>query len=132
MNKSYERREKVARAIQRELGTLIQQGGVKDDRLDKFISIIDVDLNSSLSSARVIYSIMSKDDKDIGGQGTQAALDDSAGYLRGVVGRKLNLRYAPKLIFIASDALSKAVDMVGLIDRTVNEDKVKKEQSDNN
>lgn len=132
MKKSYERREKVARAIQRELGLLIQQGGVKDDRLDQFISIVDVDLNSSLSSARVIYSIMSKDDADVGGKGTQAALDESAGYLRGVVGRKLNLRYAPRLIFIATDALSQAVDMVGLINRTVEEDKIKKEQSDDN
>lgn len=132
MKKSYERREKVSRAIQRELANLIQQGGIKDDRLDQFISIVDVDLNSSLSSARVIYSVMTKDDADVGGKGTQAALDESAGYLRGIVGRKLNLRYAPRLIFIATDALSKAVDMVGLIERTVNEDKINKEQSDDN
>ncbi len=91
-----------------------------------------MDLNSSLSSARVIYSVMTKDDADVGGKGTQAALDESAGYLRGIVGRKLNLRYAPRLIFIATDALSKAVDMVGLIERTVNEDKINKEQSDDN
>ncbi len=127
--KSYERRTKVAKAIQKELGTLIQRGGVKDDRLEKFISIVDVDLNSSLSSAKVIYSVMSADDDpDVGHQGTQAALDEHSGYLRGIIGRKLNLKYAPRLIFVASDSLTRAVDMVDLIDRTVHEDEINKEK----
>jgi ribosome-binding factor A len=127
--KSFERREKVARAIQRELAAFIQQGGVKDDRLDKFISIIGVDLNPSLSSAKVLYSVMDNGHNDaiISKTGTQAALDDNAGYLRGVVARKLNLKYAPRLIFEASDSLSRAVDMVDLINRTVRADNQKKE-----
>lgn len=118
--KSYERREKVARAIQREIAVLIQQGGVKDDRLDPFVSIVEVDLNPSLSSAKVIYSVMG--DSDLGHVGTKAALNGQAGYIRGVVARKLNLKYAPKLIFVETSSLSKAVDMVDLIDRTVAED----------
>ncbi len=128
--KSFERREKVARAIQRELAGFIQQGGVKDDRLDKLVSIIGVDINPSLSSAKVFYSVMNSGNSDFTASGTQAAFDQQAGYLRGVIGRKLNLRYAPKLIFVASDSLSKAVEMVDLINRTVNEDKSHHESID--
>lgn len=127
--KSFERRTKVARAIQRELGVLIQHGAIKDDRLDKFVSIVDVDLNPSLSSAKVLYSVMPQEnDIDIGTKSTQAAFDEHSGYLRGLVGRKLNLKYAPKLIFIASDSLSKSVDMIDLIHKTVQEDELNKEK----
>jgi ribosome-binding factor A len=128
--KSFERREKVARAIKIEIGNMIQKGGVKDDRIDKFVSIVDVNLNASLSSARVLFSILSynedKEMNDLQLSSTKAALNDNAGYMRGVIARKLNLRYAPKIYFVESDALSKAVDMVDLIDRTVNADEENK------
>ncbi len=118
--KSYERRTKVAKAIQREVASFIQHGGVKDDRLDKFISIVDVDLNQALSSAKVLYSVMSENvDDDIDHAGTKAALNDNAGFIRGIVARKLNLKYAPKLIFVETESLSKAVEMVDLINKTV-------------
>lgn len=120
--KQYERRVQVARAIQKEIGALIQRGGIKDDRMAALVSVIDVELNSSLSSARVIFSVLTGEKDDFSYMGTQAALKDNAGYIRGVVGRKLNLKYAPKLYFVASDSLSKSVDMVDLINRTVEED----------
>ncbi|MCE2928288.1 MAG: 30S ribosome-binding factor RbfA [Candidatus Caenarcaniphilales bacterium] len=123
--KSYERREKVARAIQKELGAFIQKGGIKDDRLSQFVSIVEVSLNSSLSSARVSFSIFSSADeasKEVERISTQAALNDNSGFLRGIVGRRLNLKYAPRLFFQASDSLSKAVDMVDWIDKIVEED----------
>ncbi len=129
--KSYERREKVARAIKVELGNLIQKGGVKDDRIDKFVSIVEVNMNQSLSSAKVTFSILNpSEDPEMGEvemSSMQAALNENSGYMRGVIARKLNLRYAPKIYFVTSDSLSKAVDMVDLIDRTVNEDIEKRE-----
>lgn len=131
--KSFERREKVARAIKMELGNLIQKGSIKDDRIDdKFVSIVDVSLNSSLSSAKVFFSILNQSEDDdlaqLEMQATQAALNDNAGYMRGVIARNLNLKYAPKIFFALSDNLSKAVDMVDLIDRTVSDDDAKRGQ----
>ena len=131
--KSFERREKVARAIKMELGNLIQKGSIKDDRIDdKFVSIVDVSLNSSLSSAKVFFSILNQsEDEDLAQlemQSTQAALNDNAGYMRGVIARNLNLKYAPKIFFALGDNLSKAVDMVDLIDRTVSDDDAKRGQ----
>lgn len=120
--KQYERRVQVARAIQKEIGALIQKGGIKDDRMASFVSVIDVELNPSLSSARVIFSVLSGDEDDFSHMGTQAALKDNAGFIRGIIGRKLNLKYAPKLYFVASDSLSKSVDMVDLINRTIEDD----------
>lgn len=128
--KSFERREKVARALKIEIGNLIQRGGVKDDRLNNFISIVDVSLNQSLSSAKVSFSILSQNEDEEMEQlemsSTKAALNDNAGTMRGIVARKLNLRYAPKIYFVESESLSKTVDMVDLIDRTVNQDEENK------
>lgn len=128
--KSFERREKVARALKIEIGNLIQRGGVKDDRLSKFISIVDVSLNQSLSSAKVSFSILSQSEDEVMTElemsSTKAALNDNAGSMRGIVARKLNLRYAPKIYFVESESLSKSVDMVDLIDRTVNQDEENK------
>lgn len=124
--KSYERREKVARAIQKELGAYIQKGGIKDDRIAKFVSIVDVKLNSSLSTAKVSFSILSNLDEEItelDRLNTEAALNAHAGFLRGLVGRRLNLKYAPRLSFEASDSLTKAVDMINRIEKIVEEDR---------
>ncbi|MEY3369864.1 MAG: hypothetical protein RLZZ361_534 [Cyanobacteriota bacterium] len=123
--KSFERREKVSRAIMREISNMLQTGAVKDDRLNKFVSIVDVDMNPALSSAKVLFSVMSTG-SDIDSLasliGVKAALNEHSGYIRGAVGRKLNLKYAPRLIFVQSESLAKAVDLVDLIDRTVEKD----------
>jgi ribosome-binding factor A len=128
--KSFERREKVARAIKIEIGNLIQRGAIKDDRIDKLVSIVDVNLNHSLSSAKVFFSVFSQSEDEVLGElemsSMKAALNDNAGYMRGVIARNLNLKYAPKIYFVESESLSKAVDMVDLIDRTVNEDQERK------
>ena len=89
------------------------------------VSIVDVDMNPALSSAKVLFSVMSTG-SDIDSLasliGVKAALNEHSGYIRGAVGRKLNLKYAPRLIFVQSESLAKAVDLVDLIDRTVEKD----------
>ena len=129
MPKKYERREKVAEAIKRELAHIIQTGGIKDDRLSAFISIIDVEMNHKLSSAKVTYSILDPGEDELSTQiGTQAALEANTGHIRGMVCRKLNLRYAPELIFKHSDSLKNSVELVNLIDKLVEEDEGQKDK----
>lgn len=120
--KNFERREQVSRAIQRELALLIQSGAVKDDRLPPMVSIVDVALNSSLSSARISFSILGAQADEFMYIGAQAALREAAGYLRGQVGSTLNLRYAPKFYFEPCTNLVETVDLVHLIDKTVEAD----------
>lgn len=121
MPKRYERREKVAEAIKRELANIIESGGIKDDRMADFVSIVDVDLSPNLSNARVSYSIMGSEEPGVE-IGTQAALEANKGKLRGVIARKLNLRYAPDLNFVGSDALKKGSDLIDLINQVNNDD----------
>ncbi len=122
--KSYERRTQVAKAMQRELAMVIQSGALKDDRISPLVSIISVELNTSLSSAKVSYSLLTNEPEDeLAIMTVQAALNEHAGYVRGVVGRRLNLRYSPKLYFTPINSLRESVDLVHLIDQVVEDDK---------
>jgi ribosome-binding factor A len=122
--KSYPRHERVSRALLREIAKFIEAGNVKDDRLNTTISIVDVELNPSLSSARVYFSILDPDfEDDIGTQAAiAAALNEHSGLIRGNAARQIHLRYAPKLYFIYTDSLSQSVNLIGLIDSVVDKD----------
>jgi len=122
--KGYERRVQVAKAMQRELALIIQSGGLKDDRISPLVSIVNVELNPSLSSAKVLYSLLTGEKPDeLALMSVQAALNEHAGFMRGTVGRRLNLKYSPKLFFTPSSSLSDTVDLIHLIEQTVEDDK---------
>ena len=54
IKKGYERRKRVAKAIQREIATMLWNNSIKDDRISGgLVSIVDVEMNTSLSSAQV-------------------------------------------------------------------------------
>lgn len=120
--KSFERRKQVAQALKREIAQFIQSGALKDDRVSPLLSILEVEMNPSLSAAIVKYSIIGSEDDPAQVTGTQAALDDKASYIRGVVARKINLKYAPKLIFNYSDSLKKGFDVINLINEAIKTD----------
>ena len=101
---------------------------IKDDRLSVMVSIIDVNMSPSLSSARIYFSILDSDlIDDIGVQaGVKAALDGQSGMISGELARTLNLRYAPRLHFIYTKSLKDSVELISLIDKTVESDESNK------
>ena len=128
MKKSYERRTRVSKAIQREIARMLWSNVIKDDRLSAMISIVDVDMSPSLSSARVYFSLMDSElADDIGTQvGAKAALDEQAGMISGELARTLNLKYAPRIHFIFTKSLKESVELINLIDKTVEADEANK------
>lgn len=122
MPKRVERHKKVASAIKKELGQIIQSGEVKDDRMAPFVSIIDVELSPNLAHARIDYSILNSAEDPSMQAGTQAALESHAGRLSGLIARRLNLRYAPNFSFEFNDALTKGSDLIDLINRVTDEE----------
>ena len=126
--KQHKRNIQVATAIKKELATVIQSGIIKDDRFAPFVSIVGVNLSPDLRNAKIIYSILD-DENPAYETGTQAAFESNAKYLGGLVGRKLNLRYAPRMTFENNKSLKGAFDLINLIDQ-INEDD-KNERQDN-
>ncbi len=86
--------EKVAETIRKEI-SLILHDELKDPRLG-FVTITAVELTKDLRIAKVFYSVLgSEQDR----QNTKLALDSSLGFIRKLVAERIQLRFAPELMF---------------------------------
>ncbi len=87
------RRGRINDEMQKELAMILRE--VKDPRLkDTFISITAVEATGDLKFAKVYYSAMMGDKKEIA-----KGLKSCAGYLRRELAQRLNLRMTPELSF---------------------------------
>lgn len=85
---------RINEEIQRELSDLLRN--LKDPRVQKtMISITRVDTTSDLRYAKVFVSFL---DKDCASE-VLKGLKSSGGYLRRELGRTLQLRYTPELVW---------------------------------
>lgn len=101
---------RINEEIQRELSTLIRN--VKDPRVKGMISITAVDTTSDLRYAKIYVSVLDKSDVGEVVKGLKSA----AGYLRRELGRVLQLRYTPELIFTADDSIAEGAHILDIIE----------------
>lgn len=113
---SGQRAERVAQQIKRELSDLIRRG-LKDPRIGGIVSVTDVECTADCRSVRVYISVFGEEEQR---QGTLTALNEEVGFIRGELGRRLGLRYAPEMTIKLDDSLergSKVSDLLGKISR---------------
>lgn len=103
-NQPSNRARRVGELLQQELSRLIQSE-LDDPRL-AWVTITKVAPANDIKSARVYFSGMPGSEVDEDPEAVQASLDKAAGYLRGELGRRLDLRYAPELHFVPDDSLA--------------------------
>ena len=96
------RAQRVGTLLHHALGTLLIQD-TKDPRLQG-VTVTAVDMSPDLRHARVFYRIIGPGNP----QRTQQGLERASGYLQGVVGRELRLRYIPELRFVFDPAPERA------------------------
>ncbi|MBL8013809.1 MAG: 30S ribosome-binding factor RbfA [Candidatus Omnitrophica bacterium] len=108
------RMEKVNQQIKREIGNMIQYGEINDPRLT-FVTITYVECSKDLQHARVGFSVLSNDRKEI--QNVQEGLSSARGFVRKLIGQRVRLRYTPEIVFIHDNSLSYA----SKIDQTLEE-----------
>ena len=96
--------------IQKELSALLRT--VKDPRVqDVMISITRVETTPDLRYTKVYVSFLQEDKaKD-----AMAGLKSAAGYLRRQLGRNLQLRYSPEIVWEQDDSITYGAKMLGLI-----------------
>jgi len=87
------RRGRINDEMQKELAMILRE--VKDPRVaDAFISVTGCEVTGDLKYAKVYYSAMMGDKKEVA-----KGLKSSAGYIRRELARRLNLRMTPELNF---------------------------------
>lgn len=103
------RMERVNQQIKREIGKMIQYGEINDPRLT-FVTITYVECSKDLQHARVGFSVLSNNHKEI--QSVQEGLSSARGFVRKLIGQRVRLRYTPEIVFIHDNSLaySSAID----------------------
>ena len=101
---------RINEEIQKELSQLIRT--LKDPRVqDAMISITAVETTGDLRYAKVFVSVRQKDrSRDV-----LKGLKSAGGFLRREIGRTLQLRYTPELVFELDDSITKGADMFALL-----------------
>jgi len=88
------RKDKVEEAVRQEI-SLILHDKLKDPRLG-FVTITRVEMAADLRSAKAFFSVLGKEEDY---KKTKEALDSALGYIRKLVIERINLRFAPEIIF---------------------------------
>ena len=113
----YSRTDRIGEQIRRELALLIRNE-IKDPRVG-MVSILDVKVTKDLNQAKVYFDTLQQDKH----KECQQALNHAAGFLRRELGRTIQLRNTPALLFIYDDTEQKANDLSVLIDKAISSDK---------
>ena len=75
---------------------------VKDPRVSgAFVSITGAEVTADLKYAKIFYSVLQGDKKAI-----KEGLASSAGYIRGQVARRMDLRQTPELSFVEDTSIA--------------------------
>ncbi len=93
--------ERVAKIIERELSTILLMEA--KNHLLKFVSITKVVVTNDVSLATIWYSVLGQHDEI---EATKKALEDSKGFLRSELSKKLDIRKTPDLKFKYDESLA--------------------------
>jgi ribosome-binding factor A len=113
------RTRRIESEIQRVLAGLIARE-VKDPRVGN-VTITAVSVAPDMRNARVYFTPFAASREP--SEQVRTALTHAASFLRGELGRRLALRYAPRLTFVVDDSVAGAARLTGLIDRAVAADR---------
>ena len=116
---SQARTQRLESEIQRVLADLLARG-LKDPRVGN-VTITAVSAGADPGHVRVFFTPFASQHPpaEVG-----RALNHAAGFLRGEVGRRLGLRYAPRLEFVHDESVEGAARLTRLIDQAVGKEAV--------
>ena len=104
------RRDRINEEIQKEMATILRR--VKDPRVsDAFISVTAADCIADLKYAKIYYSALSGDAKEIA-----KGLKTATGFIRRELARSLNLRITPELTFIPDSSISYGAHIASILE----------------
>lgn len=98
-----QRLARIDHEIQRVLGTLIAQ--LSDPRL-AFVTVTRAEVSDDLRQCRVYVGVIG--DRHQARQSLDA-LQHAAGFLRGELGHKIDLRHTPELVFVEDRSAERAI-----------------------
>ena len=117
MPREFNRSERVAGQIRRDLARLIQQE-IKDPDVG-FVSLSDVEVTRDLAHAKVFITVFDPEKASTSLQ----ALRGAATFLRRRLSQELRLRHVPELHFLHDDSVEQGSHIDKLIEQALSADK---------
>ena len=118
------RRGRINDEMVKEVAQVLRE--VKDPRVrDAFVSITGAEVTPDLKYAKIYYSALSGDDKEIG-RGLKAA----SAFIRGALARRMNLRITPELTFIRDTSIAYGAHISSLLNKIESERAPEEEQTE--
>jgi len=110
--------ERVAALIRKEVSQLLISG-IRDERVHQgMVSITNVDVAGDLQHCKIFVSVFGEAEAQAQVlEGLQAA----SGFLRGELGRRLQMRRAPEVVFQLDRGLERGTSVLGLLNRLEDE-----------
>ena len=114
-----DRINRISEEVRKELSDIVQND-IKDPRLPKLVSILNVNVTKDLRYAKVYISVLGSDEDK---KNALSALKSAAGYIRREIGHRVQLRYTPELQFELDNSIEQGVYLTKLINETVKHDR---------
>jgi ribosome-binding factor A len=113
MAQGFQRPNRVAGQIKREIAELIRDSGVDGGANAPLtmLTVTDCEVSRDLAHARIFYSVLKADEQPIAEQW----LNEASGFLRGELGHRMRLRIVPQLTFIFDNSIEQGMQMDALI-----------------
>ena len=103
------RRGRINDEMQKTLADIIRE--VKDPRVSEaFISITGADVTPDLKYAKIYYSALRGDKKEV-----YLGLKSSAGFIRRMVAQRMNLRATPELTFVEDTSIAYGAHIASIL-----------------
>jgi len=103
------RLRRIESQLQRELAAMIQRGEIRDPRVVSLTTVTAVKISKDLGHAKVWVSRFGERRELEEGV---AALNHAAGFIQGVLARRVPLRTFPKLAFVVDDSMERGFRVV--------------------
>jgi ribosome-binding factor A len=115
---SFKRADRVSEAIKREVSVMLTQE-VKDPGIH-FVTVTSVETTDDLRNAKIFISILG-DEKTR--QETMKGIERAKGFIRGELGRRIQLRYTPEIQFRLDTSLDHAMKIKSILKQLKSEEK---------
>ncbi len=115
--------EKVSSLIRKEMGDILLSG-FRDHSIDStIITVTNVEVSGDLQHCKIFVSIFGNENEK---KQLFALLEGSQPFLKGELGRRLNMRRAPEIVFKLDQGVDKSSEVLDLLGKLEEERKTKK------
>ena len=105
---------RVSELVRREVSQMLTRG-IKDDRVGVgMASVTNVVVSGDLQHAKIYVSVYGTEEAKAA---TMEGLASATGYVRGELGRRLQLRRTPEVVFIEDRALEQGDQVLNLLSK---------------